>query len=187
MASPAEQIQFQTSALRGLIGGVQAGQWDDPTPCAQWTVRDLTNHLLVGGTMFAASFRGETPEIDFAAPPDLVGDDPTGAWDRLVGEFEAAVSAPGAMDRDVVLPFATLPAQVALDIAAFDLLLHAWDLARATGQSFEPPDDVVARSQAIAEGMLDAMRDGDIFSSATTAPAGASPIDRLAAFSGRTV
>jgi uncharacterized protein (TIGR03086 family) len=187
MPSPADQLEYQATALHDLIGGVRADQWDDPTPCAKWTVRDLANHLVGGGTMFAASFRGEAVEMDESAMPDLLGDDAAGAWDRVVADFAAAVSAPGAMDREVVLPFATLPAQAALDIAQFDLLVHAWDLARATGQSFDPPDDVVAAGRQVAEAIVDGIRDGDTFTDAVDAPPGASPMDQLAAYCGRSV
>lgn len=187
MASPADQLRRQATALHDLIAGVRADQWDNPTPCAGWTVRDLANHLVGGGTMFAASFRGEAVEGDGSDMPDLLGDDAAGAWDRVIADFESAVAAPGAMDRQVVLPFATLPAQVALDIASFDLLVHAWDLARATGQSFDPPDDVVAAGCQVAETIVDGLRDGDTFTDAVEPPADASPMDRLAAFCGRTL
>lgn len=185
MSSPADQLDYQAQALHDLLAGVQADQWDARTPCANWTVRDLSNHLVGGGTMFAASFRGETVEMDESNLPDLLGDDPTAAWDQVVSDFRAAVSAPGAMDREVVLPFATLPAQVALDIATFDLLVHAWDLAQATGQSFDPPAQVVADARAVAGTIVDGLRDGDTFKDATSVPGSASPIDELAAFTGR--
>ena len=188
MPSPSEQLEFQTTALRDLVGGVKADQWGDPTPCANWTVRDLAAHVVGGGTVFAASFRGETvPTGADAEMPDVLGDDPVGALDRVFADFQSAAESPGAMERDVVLPFATLPAQVALDVAKFDLLLHAWDLSRATDQPFDPPDDVVAGARQTAEMMIDGARDGDTFKNATEAPAGARGIDQLAAYSGRTV
>ena len=58
MAAPSEQLQYHSSALGQLIEGVKPDQWDNPTACAKWTVRDLVAHLVGGGTMFAASFRG---------------------------------------------------------------------------------------------------------------------------------
>jgi uncharacterized protein (TIGR03086 family) len=187
MSSPADRLDYQAGALHDLIAGVQPGQWDARTPCTNWTVRDLTNHLVGGGAMFAASFRGETVEMDDSALPDLLGDDATAAWDQVFSDFRDAVGARGAMEREVVLPFATLPAQVALDIATFDLLVHAWDLARATGQPFDPPVDVVADARNVAGTLVDGLRDGDTFKDATTAPDSASPIDELAAFTGRSV
>lgn len=185
MAAPSEQLAYQSEVLQQLVAGVKADQWDEPTPCAKWTVRDLAGHLVGGGTMFAASFRGEAPQE--GDPGDLLGDDPAGAVAKMFADFASAADSEGAMERDVVLPFATLPAQVALDVAKFDLLVHAWDLARATGQSFDPPADVVENARATATGMIDGLRDGDTFADAAEAPAGASPIDALAAFAGRKV
>jgi uncharacterized protein (TIGR03086 family) len=187
MTSPADQLRYQAGALHDLIGGVQTDQWSIATPCANWSVRDLVNHLVGGGTMLAAGFRGEAIEVGDSGIPDMLGDDATAAWDKVVADFEAAVSAPGVMDHEVVLPFRTLPAQVALDIATFDLLVHAWDLAQATGQSFEPPDDVVAAGRQIAETIVVGLRDGDTFADAAEAPHGASPIEQLAAYCGRSI
>jgi uncharacterized protein (TIGR03086 family) len=187
MASPSDQLQYQSSAVQELMDGVKPDQWDNPTPCAKWTVRDLAGHLVGGGTMFAASFRGETVELPEGEMPDVLGDDPAGAWAQVIADFQASADAPGAMEREVVLPFATLPAQVALDVAKFDLLVHAWDLARATGQPFDPPADVVGNGRATAEMIVGGARDGDTFGDAVDAPADASPIDQLAAFCGRSV
>lgn len=188
MGSPSEQLQYQSSALGQLIEGVKPDQWDNPTACAKWTVRDLAGHLVGGGTMFAASFRGEAAQDGGDGEmPDVLGDDPAAAWARVIADFQASADAPGAMARDVTLPFATLPAQVALDVAKFDLLVHGWDLSRATGQPFDPPADVVANARATAEMIVGGARDGDTFADAVDAPADASPIDQLAAFCGRTV
>ncbi len=187
MASPSEQLQFQSSALQKLMEGVASDQWDNPTPCAKWTVRDLATHLVGGGAMFAASFRGEAAQGGGEGAPDVLGDDPAAAWARVIADFKSSADAPGAMERDITLPFATLPAQVALDIAKFDLLVHAWDLASATGQPFDPPADVVANARATAETIVGGLRDGDTFRDPVDAPADASPIDQLAAYSGRSV
>ncbi|HEU5301646.1 MAG TPA: TIGR03086 family metal-binding protein, partial [Acidimicrobiia bacterium] len=141
MTAPSEQLEYQGQVLQQLVAGVKADQWDNPTPCAKWSVKDLVGHVVGGGTMFAASFRGDTPQE--GDPSDLLGDDPAGAVAKVFADFASAADSDGAMDRDIVLPFATLPAQVALDVAKFDLLVHAWDLAHSTGQSFDPPAEVV--------------------------------------------
>ena len=187
MASPSEQLRYQATALQTLMSGVRADQWGNATPCQQWTVRDLAAHLVGGGTMFAASFRGEEGPEEAEGSQYLLGDDPAAALARVLADFETSADSPGAMEREVVLPFATLPAQVALDIAKFDLLVHAWDLARATGQTFDPPEDVVAEARQTADAIVGGLRDGDTFRDAVAAPAGASAMDQLAAFTGRSV
>jgi uncharacterized protein (TIGR03086 family) len=100
----------------------------------------------------------------------------------------AAVDAPGAMDRMIDAPFGTVPGSVFARFVAFDGLIHGWDLATSTGQTYSLPDDVVADVSAFARDALGAdMRDGDTFAAETTAPAGAGALAELVAFSGRTV
>jgi uncharacterized protein (TIGR03086 family) len=68
-----------------------------------------------------------------------------------------------------------------------DGLVHGWDLAAATGQPYDPPAALVADVTAFAQGTLDGLRDGETFGPATEPPADATPIERLAAYTGRTV
>jgi len=190
MASPADQIRYQTDAMHSLVAGVKDDQWSNPTPCDQWTVRDVVNHLVGGGMMLAASFRGDMPGIDADSDdlPDMLGNDPVAAVDNTIAEFRAAVAQPGAMEKDVVLPFATLPAPVALNIGKFDILLHCYDIAISTNQPFDPPADVVAECRQMAEMLImPELRENGPFGTEITAPSGATPMQQLAAFSGSAV
>ena len=75
---------------------------------------------------------------------------------------------------------------LAVCVLKFDLLVHAWDLARATGQSFDPPASAVEESMQVARMLISSeMRDGGMFAAEVVPGADASAIDRLAAFSGR--
>jgi uncharacterized protein (TIGR03086 family) len=188
MPSPSEQLQYQTTTLRTLVAGVKPNQWDNATPCDQWTVRDVVNHVVGGGQMFAATFAGQSVDIPAGPMPDLVGDDPVGALDGALQAFEDAANTPGAMENMVVLPFATLPAQVALDIGKFDLLVHCYDIASATGQPFDPPAEVVSEGFQAAHMIIQPeMRAAGAFGAEVPAPAGATPLEQMLAFSGRTV
>jgi uncharacterized protein (TIGR03086 family) len=90
------------------------------------------------------------------------------------------------MDRVLKLPFGEIPAPVFLRFLAFDLIVHSWDLATATGQTFAPPDELVAEADAFArQAVAPEMRDGDTFAAEVDPPAGASVLERLVAFSGR--
>jgi len=66
-----------------------------------------------------------------------------------------------------------------------DGLVHGWDLATATSQPYEPPDELVAAADAYAHETLDPFRNGDTFAVAVPPPPGAMPITRLAAYTGR--
>jgi len=188
MSSPSDQLQFQTTTLRTLVAGVKPDQWDNATPCDKWTVRDVVNHIVGGGQMFAASFAGNTVEVPDGEMPDMVGDDPLGALDGAIGAFAAAADSPGAMDNMVVLPFATLPAQVALDIAKFDLLVHCYDIASATSQPFEAPAAVLDEGFQTAQMIISPdMRASGAFGAEVTAPPNATSLQKVLAFSGRSV
>jgi uncharacterized protein (TIGR03086 family) len=72
-------------------------------------------------------------------------------------------------------------------LVVFDGLVHGWDLATATGQKYAPSDQLVAAVTQFASGVLDPLRDGDTFAAAVPPPADATPIERLAALTGRHV
>jgi uncharacterized protein (TIGR03086 family) len=188
--APSEQLAFQAGAIHGLLVNTTPDQLDNATPCANWTVRDLLNHLVGGGYMIGGALKGDAAPIDPEGPmPDLVGDDPVAAWDGSVATFAEGIDSPGALEREVTLPFGTLPGATLLEILKFDLLVHAWDLARATGQPFDAPEEVVEPTFSAAQMIVTPARNdaGEPFGPEVAAPAGASPIERLAAFSGRSV
>lgn len=184
-ASDALKYQFDT--LTELIAGVRSDQLGNPTPCADWDVRGLLNHFVGGATMFAAAFAGEPLEMDPEAPaPDLVGDDPSGSWATAIDAFNRAVDQPGAVEREIQLGFGVMPGAAVLEMLKFDLTVHAWDLAQATGQAFDPPEDVVANADALAHRMINPeMRSGGAFGPEVTPPDDATPVQRLVAFTGR--
>jgi uncharacterized protein (TIGR03086 family) len=178
--------QHATAALDVLIpvvDGIRPDQLDVSTPCVKWSVRDLLGHLAGGGHFFAAALRGQPPA---AGGPADSGDDAQAAVHAAVDDLVAAMRDHDDVSRPVTLPFGEVPAEAALRIAASDLVVHAWDLARATGQSIDPPTDLVVDSDTQIRGFMSpAYRDGDFFADEVAAPAGASPLQRLVAFAGR--
>ena len=183
-----EQLTYVLGSMEKLIANTRDDQMAMPTPCEKWAVRDLINHFVSGGHMFAMVYRGESvPAVD-GPVPDMLGSDPAGAARAAIADFDAAIAEPGAMDRMVELPVGAVPGPVGLQVATFDVLVHCWDLATATGQHFDPPEDVVAIAEGFArQGLPPGARDGDTFKTEVTPPAGASPLARLAAFTGRAV
>jgi uncharacterized protein (TIGR03086 family) len=168
--------------LAGAAGGISPAQLDDPTPCAGFTVRGVLEHMLGGAAAFAAAFRGEQPPADAALPEDLLG-----AFGPALTSLVEAIRSPGALDRDVAAPFGEVPGETFARFVVLDGLVHGWDLATATGQAYEPPDALVADVTAFAIDALPPLRDGETFCEPTEPPASATPIERLAALTGRTV
>jgi uncharacterized protein (TIGR03086 family) len=185
---PSEQLAFQAGAIRALLQNTTNDVLDNPTPCAKWAVRDLLNHIVGGGYMIGNALQGNAAPATADAPTDLVGNDPLVAWDGAFTVFSEGIDTPGALEREVELPFGTMTGGMLLEILKFDLLVHAWDLATATDQPFDPPADVVEPASATAQMMINPdLRTGDPFGPEVTPPTDASPIERLAAFTGRAV
>jgi uncharacterized protein (TIGR03086 family) len=183
---PLEQLDELEPLLGQVASGISATDLDAPTPCADFRVRDVLGHMIEGATLFAAAFRGAPPPgvpADAAEGPDVVAR----AASALAG-LMGAIRSPGALDRTVAAPFGAMPGDAFARFVVLDGLVHGWDIATATGQRYEPSDTLVAEADAFArQAIAPAMRDGDTFAAATDPPAGATPIERLAAFTGRTV
>ena len=175
---PLTQMDQLGPHLGGVVGGITPDQLDAPTPCVEFDVRGVLEHMVGGATAFAAAFRGER-----AAEPDLT--DPLAAFGPALGDLAAAISAPGALDRTVAAPFGDLPGETFARFVVLDGLVHGWDMAVATGQDYAPPDELVAEVEAFAHGAIDPLRDGSTFGPAVDATADATPIERLAAYTGR--
>jgi uncharacterized protein (TIGR03086 family) len=183
---PLEQLDELEPLLGQVAAGITADELDASTPCADFTVRGVLGHMIGGATQFAAAFRGEAPPevpADIANGPDVVAR----AGYALAG-LMSAMRSPGALDRTVAAPFGEMPGEAFARFVVLDGLVHGWDLATATHQSYEPSDALVAEVDAFAhQAIAPAMRDGDTFGDALDAPAGATSIERLAAFTGRSV
>jgi uncharacterized protein (TIGR03086 family) len=115
--------------LGALVTQVRPAEMGLATPCSEWTTRDFLNHVVVGATMFADALGG-APVLDISGRlPDVLGDDPAAAFEVAATRFGEAAAAPGAMERVLPLPWGAMTGHTFLRLAAFDLLVHAWDLA----------------------------------------------------------
>ncbi|HXX91893.1 MAG TPA: TIGR03086 family metal-binding protein [Acidimicrobiales bacterium] len=173
-----------------VVKGTEPSQLGLPSPCTEWTVRDVINHITGGSTMFAVCVEeGSVPDdlLGKLMAGDNLGDDYVGAWEAASSRAIAAFEAPGALDKMVKLPFGEMPAGVALNIAVFDVLTHAADIANATGQTI---DDTALVETALEVGhqmIGPELRVPGVFDPEQSAPEGAPPTVRLLAFAGRKV
>ena len=168
-----------------VLANVGADQWSTQTPCTDWDVRGVANHMTGGALMVAAAVAG----TDFAHVDDYVGSDPVGAFKAAADSAVAALRADaGVLGRTVKMPFGEMPGAAVAGIFANDEFAHAWDVARATGQSTDLNPILAEGCLAAAKSMITAdFRKPGFFDAETIAPDGASAADRLAAFLGRAV
>jgi uncharacterized protein (TIGR03086 family) len=174
-----------------VVDDIEPAQLDDPSPCLGWTVRDVLNHIVAGAEMFALCVRdGSVPDekLGEIMTTDRLGDDYKASFHHAADEANEVFAIPGAMNRIVKLPFGEMPAGMALDIAIFDVTTHAWDLAKATGQSTDLDPEVADVAYQVAQTMLnDDLRNAGMFGPEVVAPDDAPTADRLAALTGRSV
>jgi uncharacterized protein (TIGR03086 family) len=175
---PLTQLEQLGPHLGGVVAGIRPDQLDAATPCDDFTVRGVLEHMVSGAAAFAAAFRGTPPP-----EPDLR--DPLGAFPEALGDLVAAISAPGALDQTVEAPFGALPGDAFARFVVLDGLVHGWDMAVATGQGYDPPEELVTVVDEFAHHALDPLRDGTTFADAVEPAPDASPIERLANYTGR--
>ena len=146
-----------------------------PTPCEDWDVRTLLDHMIDSQHYFLATARGEEASLPRPSPPSLIGDDPVGVYEQTRQATLAAFREPGVVDKTGPM----------LGIAFVDQLIHGSDLARATGQDATMPDDLAQAAFAMVDGRLTPENRGTGFKPALDAPEAASAHDKLLAYTGR--
>jgi uncharacterized protein (TIGR03086 family) len=116
------------------VARVGPGDWALPTPCTEWDVRHLVNHVVYEDRWTAPMMAGLTVEdIGTRFDGDLLGEDPAGRSLDAAKQAESAISAPGALDRTVALSFGPTPAREYAWQLVAEHLVHSWDLAAAIG------------------------------------------------------
>ena len=131
---------------------VEDGQWTNATPCSEWDVRALVNHLVNEALWVKPLLDGLTiAQVGDRLDGDLLGEDPKAAFDRAAAEATAAAAVPGAAGRTVHISSGDTPAGEYLAQLFTDFVVHGWDLARGIGA-----DDTI--DAAFAGAIYDLMR-----------------------------
>jgi uncharacterized protein (TIGR03086 family) len=116
------------------VHAVGDGQWHDRTPCTDWDVRMLVNHVAVEQMWVPPLVDGATvAEIGDRFDGDQLGDAPVDAWDAAVGASVSAFASPGVLDGTVSLSSGERPTAEYCWEMTTDALIHSWDLARGIG------------------------------------------------------
>jgi uncharacterized protein (TIGR03086 family) len=177
------QLSRALDATGQVIDAVTADQWAAASPCTDWTAADVLRHLVTGNSRFAAAVSGEPRPDEVGSDADLAA-----AYRDSAAALLAAFGAPGALERIVTVPFGTVPGSVALHLRVTEVLVHGWDLAKATGQSAEFPADAAEQELAFSRSALEQLPpDRRPFAPPQPVPPDASAIERLVACLGRSV
>lgn len=183
----ADLLQPVLADLALVVGTIDEKHLHDSTPCTEYDVEQLRDHVLGWLTNFAAGFadpHGQAPQADvegYQAPTD-----PAAEVRSAADLLDRAIRS-GAAARPLRLGEAEMPGEVALSMVLWEYQVHGWDLAQATGQDWDPPPAASEESLNFAPAMLtdDYQGEGKAFAESIDVPDDAPPLDRLLGLSGR--
>lgn len=179
MTETADRYRRLSSHFADLIAGAPDGAWDDPTPCSDWTVRELVAHVVDSQGLFLGLVGRDKPAVDVAV-------DPVGAWRDTSAVVQADLEDPARAGVEFEGFFGTQTFEAAVDrFLCLDLVVHGWDLAHATGQDDTIDADDLARVEAGARAFGDALRTPGVFGESVDVPDDTDEQTRVLAFLGR--
>ena len=167
------------------VANVPEGAWSDPTPCADWDVRQLVNHVTYEQVWAPHMVAGETIEsVGDRYDGDLLGDDPLHAHRSAVaGAVEAFADAD--LDATVHVSYGDIPLREYLTQMLTDAEVHGWDLAVATGQDPAIDGEVAELLLGVWQAQEELVRSSGVFGDAVAVPDEAPAAHRLLGLLGR--
>lgn len=178
----------QTEALAQLVAGVTDEQLADPTPCPAYEVRHLLGHLAGLTVAFRDAARKDLGATTDTSPDAALPDIAPG-WreelPKILAELAEAWRDPAAWTGMTRAGGVDLPGEIAGLVVTDELVVHGWDLARATGQSYDPDPAALETCHDFLAASVDDPGRGAIFGPVVAVEPGAPLLDRAVGLSGR--
>lgn len=180
MSKISERYHDIAAEFTRRVEAVPAGRWDDPSPCEGWSARDVLRHMLDNHRNMPG-YVGLTLEVTAS-----VDDDPRAAWAEARDRMQALLDDPdrAGLEYEGMLGRTTLQDTVDRFLGT-DLLVHGWDIARATGQAEKLPTAEVHRVYTDTLPMAEMLRTPGVCGPAVSVPDDAPEQDRLLGLFGR--
>jgi uncharacterized protein (TIGR03086 family) len=177
----AARYRALSAAFTSKVDAVGSDQWDLPSTCADWKVRDLVAHVVT-------SEHNMINRVHIEAPSSIdAGTDPAGAWHEVRDIVQGVLDNPAQAGLEYDGMFGTTTVgQTVNDFGGFDLLVHGWDLARSTGQDDTMPAAEVENVLALTESLGDMLRTPGVCGPEVPVGPDATPQQQLLARLGRT-
>ncbi|HEY5273501.1 MAG TPA: TIGR03086 family metal-binding protein [Acidimicrobiales bacterium] len=179
-----EDFDVARTEFARLVVLVSIESLEDRTPCTEWSLRQLLNHVVTGTQWFTTVVLGE-PRPD--REPDQILSDPSGAFARRADEFRAAMAAPGALEGAYTHPVGEVSGERYTLMRVNEYLCHGWDLATTIGATPNFPSDIAKQCLALVESQMEGRtrEAGKGFGVALDPGPSPSDYERLIAFVGR--
>lgn len=169
------------------VHAVREDQWDAPTPCTEWSVRDLVNHLTAEQLWVPdlVTDAAAIEDVGDAHDGDVLGERPRHAWDSAARAARKAFAAEGALEGTVQLSYGETPTTAYCAQMITDAVVHSWDLSRAIGADERLPDPLVAFALEEVTPYASDLSGSGLFAPPIEPPPGDDPQTRLLAMLGR--
>lgn len=175
-------MQQSDELLSGLIAGLTPEHREMRTPCDEWNVHELVDHICSGTHMIAGGLAGEAPPEEM---PNFMANGPAAAWRDAAAHLSEAVT-PDVLHSLHEMPFGHVPGEAAVSVIVADQVTHAWDLAKATGLPFTPSQELAQFALSTWQPFVPAGdRTGYAFKPAINIGDDAPVVDRLVSYTGR--
>jgi len=183
--NPVDLYEGAVQYMRGIIAGVKAEQFADPTPCVKWSVQELIVHnIKVSQSFYSILTDGESVNV-FEVSDQLLPEGALAAFEASSGQLLQAVGVRANLEKLVVRRGQQVTGRQLLMGPFSDLLIHKWDLAKATEQDSTLDSAMAEASYAFFLPRLETMRDSGNFGRGISIPITASSQDKLLALTGR--
>lgn len=180
------EMEAAAAEAARVVGGVRADQLSAATPCIDWDLRTLLNHMILR-TAYSAELRARDEPLpeemmsrDFVAEPGYAT-----AYAAQLDKATAAWSDPAAWERDLNVMGTPTPAADVAALLLAEMVLHGWDVAKASGQEYSCPGPVAAAVLTAVEANAELFRKYQGFAEAVPIREPAPLLDRALAASGR--
>ncbi|MFB4310255.1 TIGR03086 family metal-binding protein [Actinomadura sp. GTD37] len=171
--------------FEAVLAAVSADRWLSPSPCEGWAAVDVAGHVTAGLLVIEMRAAGRPLPQDDPDWREVAGGDPLASWRAVRARMTAELVRPGALDRRVALAFGEATVREWVEEYPLELLVHTWDLARASGQAVVLDADLVRSALETAGRMAPRGREAGMVGPESAIAEGAGDQARLLALFGR--
>ena len=177
-------VRATDSSLR-FVTGIRRDQWHNATPCTEWDVRVLVNHITSENLWIAELFSRKTMEdVGDSLDGDLLGDDPIGSYRSSIEKAKSTISRQ-TLDASYVLSFGEATGWEYISQIFMDQLVHGWDVAMGVGEDSQLEEELVVAAIPVAEDLVAFVGQGSVFGYKQQLGPDAAPQTRLLGIVGR--
>lgn len=186
---PLRILDLAQTRAAAVLAAIRLDQLDLPTPCDEWSVRDVINKLVASTMVFTSFGLREVPDptLDLVHPRELIGDDPLGVFSSAAAACRDAWRAPGAVEGMAPSTIGETRAKAVLHARVFDTTILSWDVATACGVPHHIDDEQASYVLRIAEALVPNVRavNAPRYKDRVEVDVVASSVDRMIAATGR--